>query len=164
MDLALILEGRRATEVDCGIGRRGFVASIAMPMIDGLMTVGELARRTGMSAKLIRRFTDRGLIYSPGRSDAGYRLYDESALWCVEAICQLRRLGLTLDEITRVGESYLGGSDADVRRLLEDTLRGARHRLESRIDRLETVRERQDEVLSDLSGLRSMVSSDPTRS
>lgn len=134
-----------------------------MPMIDGLMTVGELARRTGMSAKLIRRFTDWGLIYSPGRSGAGYRLYTESAIWCVEAITQLRRLGLTLDEITRVGESYLAGSDDEVRRLFESTLRGARHRLDSKIDRLEKVRERQDEALSDLGGLRSMVSSDPTR-
>ncbi len=35
-----------------------------------LMTVGELARRTGMSAKAIREFEGLGLIYSAGRSEA----------------------------------------------------------------------------------------------
>lgn len=132
-------------------------------MIDGLMTVGELARRSGMSAKLIRRFTDRGLIYSPGRSEAGYRLYDEPALWCVEVISRLRQLGLTIEEITEVGEAYLSGSDEAMRGVFEDNLRASRHRLESRIGQLEGVKARQDEVLDDLGMLRSMVTADPTR-
>lgn len=134
-----------------------------MPMIDGFMTVGELARRSGMSAKLIRRFTDLGLIYSPGRSHADYRLYDDSAFWCVEVISQLRRLGLTIEEIKRVGEAYLGGTDDEVRRVFDEKLRAARHRLESRIDQLEGLKARQDEVLGDVGVLRGMVSSDPTR-
>jgi hypothetical protein len=46
-----------------------------------LMTVGELACRTGMSAKAIRQFEGLGLIYSAGRSEANYRLFDESAIW-----------------------------------------------------------------------------------
>lgn len=142
---------------------RSVVGSIGMPRIDGLMTVGEVARRSGMSAKLIRRFTDQGLIYSPGRSDAGYRLYDEAALWCVETITQLRHLGLTIEEIAEVGEAYLGGSKEAVRGLLDDTLRASRHRLESRIGQLEELKARQDEVLEDFGALRSMASSDPTR-
>jgi DNA-binding transcriptional MerR regulator len=43
-----------------------------------LMTVGQLARRTGLSIKAIRRYEGLGLIYSAGRSDANYRLFDES--------------------------------------------------------------------------------------
>jgi hypothetical protein len=42
-----------------------------------LMTVGELGRRTGMSAKATREFEGLGLIYSAGRSEANYRLFDE---------------------------------------------------------------------------------------
>ena len=64
-----------------------------------LMTIGELASRTGLSRKLIREFEGRGLIYSAGRSEAGYRLFDQSALWCVTVIGNLRSLGLTLKEI-----------------------------------------------------------------
>jgi DNA-binding transcriptional MerR regulator len=40
------------------------------------MTVGELARLTGMSAKAIRQFEALCLIYSAGRSEANYRLSD----------------------------------------------------------------------------------------
>jgi hypothetical protein len=38
------------------------------------MTVGELARRTGVSRKAIRDLEGLGLIYSAGRNDANYRL------------------------------------------------------------------------------------------
>src|SRR5262245_55267011 len=67
-----------------------------------LMTIGELASRTGLSRKLIRDFEDRGLIYSAGRSEAGYRLFDQSALWCVTVIGNQRSLGLTLKEIQQL--------------------------------------------------------------
>jgi MerR family regulatory protein len=52
----------------------------------GLMTVGELARRTGLSHKAIRELEGRGLIYSAGRSESNYRLFDQTALWCVGAV------------------------------------------------------------------------------
>src|SRR5215211_4889253 len=79
-----------------------------------LMTVGELARRTGMSAKAIRQFEALGLIYSAGRSEANYRLFDESAIWCIQAIVSLRSLGLTIKEIQQLAAVYLdrpGGPD-----------------------------------------------------
>jgi MerR family copper efflux transcriptional regulator len=57
---------------------------------DELMTVGELARRTGLSIKAIRRYEALGLIYSAGRSEGNYRLFDDSALWCAQVIETLR--------------------------------------------------------------------------
>ena len=73
-----------------------------------LMTVGELARRTGLSIKSIREYEALGLIYSAGRSEANYRLFDESALWCVRMIGNLRSLGLTIKEIQELTTVYLG--------------------------------------------------------
>jgi MerR family copper efflux transcriptional regulator len=70
-----------------------------------LMTVGELARRTGLSIKAIRQYEGLGLVYSAGRSDGGYRLFDESALWCAQVISRLRSLGLTIKEIDRLGRA-----------------------------------------------------------
>lgn len=62
-----------------------------------LITVGSLARRTGMSRKTIRELEGLGLIYSAGRSEANYRLFDEQpALWCVSTVRDLRSLGLEL--------------------------------------------------------------------
>jgi len=76
-----------------------------------LMTVGQLAERTGLSHKAIRELEGRGLIYSAGRSEANYRLFDQGALWCVGAINQLRSLGLTLAEIEQLHASYLKQPD-----------------------------------------------------
>lgn len=106
-----------------------------------------------MSAKLIRRLTDLVPIYSPGRSDAGYLFYDGSALWCVDVISWLRRLGLTIEEIAQVGESHLGGSDDGMRRSLAYALQTARFRLDSKITQIEEVRAHQDEVMGE-GGLR----------
>ncbi|MDT9701273.1 MerR family transcriptional regulator [Streptomyces sp. P17] len=63
------------------------------------MTVGDLSRRTGVTVKALREYTDLGLIYTLGRSPAGYRLYDPDALRCVRFIGELRGLGLTIAEI-----------------------------------------------------------------
>src|SRR5207247_10980790 len=71
-----------------------------------LITVGELARRTGLSAKTIREFEARDLIYSAGRSESNYRLFDEQALWCVQVVGNLRALGLTLKEIEELAVLY----------------------------------------------------------
>jgi len=74
---------------------------------DELMTVGELARRTGLSIKAIRRYEALGLLYSAGRSEGNYRLFDESALWWAQVIETLRSLGLTIKEIDQLGRTYL---------------------------------------------------------
>ncbi len=89
----------------------------------GLMTVGELARRTGLSHKAIRELEGRGLIYSAGRSESNYRLFDQTALWCVGAVGEMRSLGLTLAEIEHLHDSYLNDPDrppsAEFARLLD---------------------------------------------
>lgn len=133
-------------------------------MVDGFMTVGDLAARTGMSAKSIRRFTDLGLIYSRGRSGANYRIYDESAVWCVRAISTLRTLGLTLAEIKTIGAAYVNEPDGDVRSMLEDALHAARRRVDSSMVKLEEAKTRQQEVLTEAGGLIAITGRDPTRS
>ena len=89
----------------------------------GLMTVGQLARRTGLSHKAIRELEGRGLIYSAGRSESNYRLFDDTVLWCVGAVGEMRSLGLTLAEIERLHERYLQDPDrppsAEFARLLD---------------------------------------------
>jgi alkylmercury lyase len=72
-----------------------------------VMTIGQLARRTGLSVKALRRLEGMGLIYTIGRSPAGYRLFDQSALWCVGVLGTLRGLGLTLAERLRAVRARL---------------------------------------------------------
>jgi DNA-binding transcriptional MerR regulator len=107
-----------------------------------LMTVGELADRTGLSRKLIREFEGRGLIYSAGRTEAGYRLFDQSALWCVTVIGNLRSLGLTLKEIQQLAAVYLEQPNEPVGPHLAALLERAEQRIQSRLDELRTLQHR----------------------
>jgi hypothetical protein len=44
-----------------------------------LLTIGELAERTGLSVRTIRFYSDSGVVPPAGRTDAGYRLYGPDA-------------------------------------------------------------------------------------
>jgi MerR family copper efflux transcriptional regulator len=107
-----------------------------------LMTVGELARRTGMSAKAIRQFEGLGLIYSAGRSEANYRLFDESAIWCVQVIGNLRSLGLTIKEIQQLAAVYLGRPGEPIGPRLAELLDRAEQRIEQRREELDRIQRR----------------------
>jgi DNA-binding transcriptional MerR regulator len=108
----------------------------------GVMTVGELARRSGMTRKTVRQLTDRGLIYSVGRSEAGYRLFDDSALWCTNVIRGLRSLGLTLAEIEQLAAIYLADPDQATGPELAARLDHAQARIEEHLRELHQIRRR----------------------
>jgi DNA-binding transcriptional MerR regulator len=107
-----------------------------------LMTVGELARRTGLSVKAIRQYEALGLIYSAGRSEGNYRLFDESALWCAQVIGKLRSLGLTIKEIEQLASAYLSRPEEPFGQRLAALLDRAERRIDDRIAELEAVRGR----------------------
>ena len=44
------------------------------------LTIGQLARRTGLSVKTIRWYSDQGLVPPAGRTAAGYRLFRATLL------------------------------------------------------------------------------------
>jgi len=120
------------------------------------MTIGELSRRTGMPVKALREYEGLGLIYTVGRSPGNYRLFDDSAFWCVGVIRSLRALGLTVAEIKEIAGIYLGRPDEPIGPHLAGHLRTARERIDARIDELQQLRRRIDEYETthdaDLSG------------
>lgn len=109
------------------------------------MTVGELARRTGLSRKAIRQFEGLGLIYSAGRSEANYRLFDESALWCVRVIRTLRSLGLTLREIQELAAQSCDRRGDAVAPHLAAMLDRAERRIAGRVAELRQTQRRIEE-------------------
>lgn len=109
-----------------------------------LMTVGELSRRTGVSIKALRDYTDWGLVFTLGRSGANYRLYDAEALRCVQVITEMRGLGLTLAEIRALARSYPDENGQLIGPRLAQRLGAARARVEEQISRLEQTRARID--------------------
>ena len=45
-----------------------------------MMTIKEMSELTGVSARALRYYDEIGLFHPNGRSEAGYRLYDEKEL------------------------------------------------------------------------------------
>ncbi len=131
------------------------------------MTIGELSRRTGINVKTLREYEGMGLIYTVGRSPGNYRLFDESALWCVEVIRNLRSLGLTVAEIREIAGIYLAKPDESIGPLLASRVRAARSRINARIEELEQLRQRIDEFeathAAELAGERDsgLIATDP---
>ncbi|WUJ50433.1 MerR family transcriptional regulator [Kribbella sp. NBC_00382] len=70
--------------------------------MDELFSIGELARRTGLTVKAVRYYSDHGLVPPTDRSPAGYRRYDHAAVARLELLRSLRELGLDLGTIRQV--------------------------------------------------------------
>ncbi len=66
--------------------------------VDDLMTIGEVARRSGVAASALRFYEERGLIRSE-RAGSGHRRYPRAVLRRIAFIVFAQRVGLTLDEI-----------------------------------------------------------------
>ncbi|WP_329287644.1 MerR family transcriptional regulator [Streptomyces sp. NBC_00691] len=69
--------------------------------------MGELARRTGLTVKTIRFYSDRGIVAPTDRSPAGYRLYSIDAVARLDLVRTLRELGLDLPTIRKVVDREL---------------------------------------------------------
>jgi MerR family transcriptional regulator, copper efflux regulator len=108
----------------------------------GLMTVGELSRRTGLSIKAIREYEALGLIYSAGRSEGNYRLFDDTALWCARVIDEMRSVGLTIKEIKRLADAYLADPDEPIGPKIAEALDRAEQRIDVQLEELGAVRRR----------------------
>ncbi len=66
--------------------------------MDDLLTIGEVARRSGVASSALRYYEDRGLITSE-RAGSGHRRYRRGVLRRVAFIVFAQRIGLTLEEI-----------------------------------------------------------------
>ncbi|MFF7789827.1 HEAT repeat domain-containing protein [Streptomyces sp. NPDC007991] len=65
------------------------------------MLIGEVARRSGVSARMLRHYESLGLVRPTGRTDAGYREYSGADVRRIFHIESLRSLGLSLREVRR---------------------------------------------------------------
>ncbi|MBG0820587.1 MerR family transcriptional regulator [Planomonospora sp. ID91781] len=69
---------------------------------DALYSIGDLARRTGLTVKAIRFYSDCGIVPPADRSPAGHRRYGIDAVARLDLVRTLRDLGVDLPTIRRV--------------------------------------------------------------
>lgn len=62
------------------------------------MNISQIARQTGLSAKSIRLYEDKGIISAPGRAENGYRVYEQQHIEQLMIIARARQAGFTLEE------------------------------------------------------------------
>ena len=103
-----------------------------------LLTIGEVARRSGVAASALRFYEERGLIESE-RDGSGHRRYARPVLRRIAFIVFAQRVGLTLDEI---GDELakLPPDRAPGRRDWARLSRGWSERIDQRIAELERLK------------------------
>ncbi|MFI5535472.1 MerR family transcriptional regulator [Nocardia sp. NPDC051900] len=65
------------------------------------MLIGEVARRSGVSARMLRHYDSLGLVRPTGRTVGGYREYSPEDIRRIFHVEGLRSLGLSLSQIAR---------------------------------------------------------------
>ncbi|MEU3748992.1 MULTISPECIES: HEAT repeat domain-containing protein [Streptomyces] len=89
------------------------------------MLIGEVARRSGVSARMLRHYESLGLVRPTGRTDGGYREYADEDIRRIFHIESLRSLGLSLREVGRA----LDDPGFTPSELVDDLIRQARERV-----------------------------------
>ncbi|HEX8621341.1 MAG TPA: MerR family transcriptional regulator [Allosphingosinicella sp.] len=85
--------------------------------MDEILDIAEVARRTGLSSRALRFYEARGLV-RPLRTASGRRAYGPGELERIHQVMALKRAGLTLAQIQRLG----GRGAIDLARLVEAQL------------------------------------------
>ncbi|MFD3751009.1 MerR family transcriptional regulator [Streptomyces cyaneofuscatus] len=100
------------------------------------MLIGEVARRSGVSARMLRHYESLGLVRPSGRTGSGYREYSEEDIRRIFHIESLRALGLSLREVKRA----LDDADFTPSTLVDDLIRRTRERIAAETELLTRLR------------------------
>ena len=68
----------------------------------GLLQIGQVAERTGLSLRTIRFYEENGLMVPTARSEGGFRLYSDDDVARLEVIKRMKPLGFTLEEMQQL--------------------------------------------------------------
>lgn len=109
------------------------------------VAIGEAARASGVSAKMVRHYEALGLLGTVARTDAGYRQYTPADVHTLRFIKRARDLGFSMAEIAELVSLWHDRqrASADVKRI------ATRHadELEKRIQAMQDMRKTLQNLL-----------------
>jgi DNA-binding transcriptional MerR regulator len=115
-------------------------------------TIGQAAERSGFSASTLRYYEDIDLVRPAGRTEAGYRLYDDVALARLGFIARAKQLGCSLDDIRDLVAVWNDDSCEPVQRRFHELVTGKLTDARRRIDELTTFTAQLDAAAARLAG------------
>ncbi|MFE9369941.1 MerR family transcriptional regulator [Streptomyces sp. NPDC006711] len=118
------------------------------------MLIGEVARRSGVSARMLRHYESLDLVRPSGRTGSGYREYSARDLRRIFHIESLRSLGLSLREIGRALDDPAFAPSA----LVGDLIRQAHERIAAETRLLTRLRRIEEADPSDWEDVLHVVS------
>lgn len=115
------------------------------PRPTDLLTIGQLAARTGLSVSAIRFYESRGLI-APLRNAGRQRRFPRSDIRRLSFVQIAQQLGFTIEEIARLLKG-LPQSRTPTLKDWESISRGFRRQLDQRIAAMERMRDNLDNCI-----------------
>jgi MerR family mercuric resistance operon transcriptional regulator len=122
-------------------------------MTDQTLTIGRLARESGVSVETVRYYQRLGLIIEPDKPREGYRLYPADTVARLLFIKRAQQLGFTLGEIGELLEMDQGCCE-DVRARAEEK----RDQVNAQIRDLSALRDTLDTLIDSCNAGSSSVS------
>ena len=103
-----------------------------------MMNIGEAARESGVSAKMIRYYEETGLIPPAGRTGSGYRTYGPKEVQILRFVRRARDLGFPMEKVADLLALWRDRerASADVKQLAEAQVEA----LESRIREMQEMK------------------------
>ena len=110
--------------------------------MDGAMNIGQAAKATGISAKMIRYYEDNGLIGPVSRTGSGYRVYGPRDIHTRGFIKRSRDMGFSVERIAGLLQLWRDRSrhSADVKRLALEHVEVLQQRIAELQEMVATVR------------------------
>jgi len=115
------------------------------------MNIGEAAKASGVSAKMIRYYESIGVIPAAGRTGSGYRVYSSTEVQMLRFIRRSRDLGFSVEKIEELLALWRDRTrhSADVKRLALEQIDGLERKVSEMQTMIDTLRHLADACCGD---------------